>query len=75
LEAKTPEEEYIANCETEIKEIKEKMKENEKALKETEKQLPSHDEKKEIETKVVEEFSIKKLSEILSEGELNHVRK
>lgn len=75
LEAKTPEEEYIANCETEIKEIKEKMKENEKALKETEKQLPSHDEKKEIEKKVVEEFSIKKLSEILSEDELNLVRK
>ena len=37
LEAKTPEEEYVANCETEIIEIKEKVKKNEKALKEVEK--------------------------------------
>lgn len=74
LEAKTPEEEYIANCEIEIKEVKEKLEENEKALKETEKQLPSHDEEKKMEKKMIEIFSIKKLSEFLSEDELNIVK-
>lgn len=71
LEAKTPEEEYVANCETEIIEIMEKVKKNEKALKEVEKQLPSHDKEKEM----MENFSIKKLSEFLSEDELNIVKK
>ena len=75
LKAKTPEEEYIANCETEIIEIKEKMEENEKALKEAEKQLPSYDEEIQMRKRMVEEFSIKRLSEILSEDELEIVKK
>ncbi len=75
LKAKTPEEEYIANREAEIKEIKGKIKENKKAIKEVEKKLPSEKEIEERSKEIVEEISIKKLSEFLSEEELEIVRK
>ena len=75
LKAKTPEEEYIANCGAEIKDIEERVEENERALKELEKKLPSEEEKKEREMKAVEEFSIKKFSEFLSNEELEILKK
>ena len=75
LKAKTPEEEYIANREAEIKEVKNKIKENEKAKKEAEKQLPTYEKEKEKKKKIVEEFSIKKLSEFLSDEELEIIKK
>jgi hypothetical protein len=75
LKAKTPEEEYITNREAEIKEVKNKIEENKKAIKEAEEKLPSREEEKEIEKKIIEEFSIKKLSEFLSEDELEIIKK
>ena len=75
LKAKTPEEEYITNREAEIKEVKNKIEENKKAIKEAEEKLPSREEEKEIEKKIIEEFSIKKLSEFLSEDELGIIKK
>ena len=75
LKAETPEEEYIANREAEIKEIKDKIKENKKAVKEVEKKLPGQKEKAEREKKMVEEFSVKRLSEFLSDEELETIKK
>ena len=75
LKAETPEEEYIANREVEIKEIKDKIKENKKAVKEVEKKLPGQKEKAEREKKMVEEFSVKRLSEFLSDEELETIKK
>jgi len=75
LKAKTPEEEYIVNREVEINEMKGKIEENKNAIKETEKKLASREEEKEIEKKIIEEFSIKKLSEFLSEDELEILKK
>lgn len=70
LNAWTPEEEYIANREVEINEIKNKIEENQKAIKEVEKGLPGREEKEGMKKKMIEEFSIKKLSEFLSDEEL-----
>ena len=73
LKSGTPEEEYITNRETEIKEVKNKIEENRKAIKEVEKKLPGHEE--EMDKRIVEEFSIKKLSEFLSEDEIEIIKK
>jgi chromosome segregation ATPase len=75
LKAKTPEEEYIANREAEIKEVKDKIKENEKAIEEVGKKLPSREEEIESKKKMVEEFSIRRLSEFLSDEELEIIKK
>ncbi len=75
LKAKTPEEEYITNCEAEIKEVKNKIEENRKVIKEVEKKLPGREEEKEMDKRIIEEFSIKKLSEFLSEDELGIIKK
>ena len=75
LNAWTPEEEYIANREVEINEIKNEIEENQKAIKEVEKGLPGREEKEEMEKKMIEEFSMKKLSEFLSDEELEIIKK
>ena len=69
LKANTAEEEYLSNCEVEIEETENKLKEKRNELEEARKALPEYKEK------VLEEFSIWKLSKILSDDELAIVKK
>ena len=69
LKANSPEEEYLANCNLEIEETEKKLKEKREEFEEAREELPDY---KEI---ALENFSVRKLSEILSDDELAIVKK
>ena len=74
LKAKTPKE-CVAGYEKIISIIKAQIEANNTEQEEIKAQLPSSKEKKEIYKKTVEEFSIKRLSEFLSDEELEIIKK
>ena len=69
LKAKTPEEEYIANCEAEIKGIEEKIKNLKKEKGEKEKTFPK------MKDSFVENLCLDELSKFLTDEELKLVKK
>lgn len=69
LKANSPEEEYLANCKLEIEETEKRLKEKRDEFEEARKALPDYKEKS------LENFSVRKLSEILTADELNIITK
>ena len=69
LKANSPEEEYLANCKLEIEETEKRLKEKRDEFEEAREALPDYKEKS------LENFSVRKLSEILTADELNIITK
>jgi hypothetical protein len=74
LNENTPEGKYIANIELKINEVKEKIKSNKKSLAGVKRKLPSYEKERKMRGEMIEEFSIEKLSEFLSNEELEIVK-